>query len=113
MHRANNTQRGLVVLDESSYETSIQSLARDFRTDGHRWGQLYNLSDVPLFVDSKATRMIQWADLVAYAMRRYYEYGDSCYMDQIVGRFDAEGGVRHGLFHFRPISSPCNCYACR
>lgn len=32
-----NPQRGLVVLDESSYETSLQGLARDFRTLGTRW----------------------------------------------------------------------------
>ena len=44
LHRNDNTQRGLLVLDESSYETSIQSLARDFRVEGHRWGQLYSLA---------------------------------------------------------------------
>jgi hypothetical protein len=36
LHRANNTQRGIIVLDESSYETSLQGLARNFRTIGHR-----------------------------------------------------------------------------
>ena len=66
LHRNNDTQRGLIVLDDSSYETSLQSLAREFRTQGHRWGKLHNLSDVPLFVNSKATRMIQFADLIAY-----------------------------------------------
>jgi hypothetical protein len=113
LHRNNDTQRGLIILDESSYETSLQSLTREFRTDGHRWGQLYNLADVPLFVNSKSTRMIQFADLIAYALRRYYEHGEPALFDQISHRFDAEGGVLHGLIHYTPPNSQCNCYSCR
>jgi hypothetical protein len=108
-----NTQRGLIILDESSYETSLQQLARDFRTIGHRWGQLYNLSDVPLFVNSKATRMIQYADMVAHAIRRYYERGDSFLFDQFSRRFDSVGGVLHGLVHRTPTGTTCNCFSCR
>jgi hypothetical protein len=113
LHRLSNTQRGIIILDESSYETSLQRLARNFRTDGHRWGQLYNLAEVPLFVDSRATRMIQYADLVAYALRRYYERGESAYFDLLSHRFDSEGGVIHGLVHYAPANSGCNCLACR
>ncbi len=113
LHLQNDTQRGLIILDKSSYETSLQTLAREFRADGHRWGQLRNLSDVPLFVDSRATRMIQYADLIAYALRTYYERGDARYFDIISGRFDREGGVIHGLVHFAPNGSGCNCQACR
>ena len=113
LHRNGDTQRGLIILDESSYETSLQSLAHEFRTEGHRWGQLYNLSDVPLFVNSKATRMIQYADLVAYALRRYYVKGDSSLFDIISARFDVEGGVLHGLVHHVAQEHACNCFACR
>lgn len=113
LHNRGNTQRGLIILDESSYETSLQGLAKNFRTHGHRWGHLYNLTDVPLFVNSKATRMIQYADMVAYAVRRYYENGDATYFDLIAGRFDAEGGVLHGLTHYTPAGSGCNCLSYR
>jgi hypothetical protein len=113
LHRAGDTQRGLIILDESTYETSLQSLAHEFRTEGHRWGQLYNLSDVPLFVNSKATRMIQYADMVAYALRRYFVKGDSSLFDIISARFDAEGGVLHGLIHHVALEHACNCFACR
>jgi hypothetical protein len=113
LHAAGNTQRGLVILDKSTYETSLQQLARDFRTVGHRWGQLYNFSDVPLFVDSKATRMIQYADLVAHATRRYFEHGESKHFDIFSRRFDAEGGVLHGLTHYTPNGIVCNCFSCR
>src|SRR5579884_3947849 len=61
-----------------------------------------NISEVPLFVNSKATRMIQFADLVAFAIRNYYERGIARYMDLIKHRFDSEGGVVHGLVHFVP-----------
>ena len=113
LHRRKDTHRGLIILDQSSYETALQSLAHEFRTDGHRWGQLYNMADVPLFVNSRATRMIQLADLIAYALRRYYENGDATYFDLIAPRFDQEGGVLHGLIHYVTPGSGCNCHACR
>lgn len=113
LHKGGDTQRGLIVLDKSAYETSLQTLSVNFRKIGHRWGQLRNLSEVPLFVDSRATRMIQFADLVAHAVRRYYEKGDATYFDIIKGKFDAEGGVLHGLTHFTPLGTQCNCFACK
>jgi hypothetical protein len=113
LHKAGNTQRGLIILDESSYETSLQGLARHFHDEGHRWGKLHNLADVPFFVNSQATRMIQYADLVAHAVRRYYDKGDATYFDIISRRFDAVGGIVHGLTHYRPQDSECNCLACR
>lgn len=113
LHLLGDTQRGLIVLDESSYETSLQGLAQDFRRIGHRWGRLYNLADVPFFVNSRATRLIQYADLIAYAVRRYYEKGDATYFDIISHRFDAVGGVVHGLVHYKPAGTACNCFSCR
>lgn len=112
-HKQGNTQRGLIVLDESSYETSLQGLARDFRKHGHRWGNLHNIAEVPLFVDSRATRLIQFADLIAYALRRYYEFGEDDLSDIIKHKFDAVGGIIHGLSHFTPADQPCGCYCCR
>ncbi|MTW16385.1 DUF3800 domain-containing protein [Rhodoplanes serenus] len=113
LHRRDNTQRGLIILDKSTYETSLQGLARNFRTVGHRWGKLYNLAEVPLFVDSRATRMVQYADMVAYAVRRYFENGDAVLFDIIAPRFDSEGGVVHGLTHLKPSIQPCHCFCCK
>lgn len=112
MHKVGDTQRGLIILDKSSYETSLQALSLKFRTDGHRWGTLRNLAETPLFVDSAATRMIQYADLVAYALRRYYEQGDETYFNIIRRKFDAQGGVVHGLVHQIAPNENCNCHAC-
>jgi hypothetical protein len=105
LHRRGDTQRGVIVFDEATYETTIQSLARDFRTIGHRWGVLRNLAEVPLFLDSKASRLIQLADLVAYAVFRHFERSDSQFFDVIRDRFDRDGSVVHGL-HVKSATTP-------
>ncbi len=105
-------QRGLIVFDKSSYETSIQGFSREFRRTGHTWGVTRNIVDVPLFVDSKATRMVQYADLIAYSLRHAYEKGDSYYLDIIGDKFDRDGGTIHGLHHYTPIGSNCRCLIC-
>lgn len=97
MHNDGNTQRGLLVLDKSTRETRLQTLATEFRINGHRWGNLRNLVDVPFFVDSKATRLIQYADLVAYALWRKYQRRDHVFYEIVKDRFDNEGGIVHGL----------------
>ena len=113
LHHEGNTQRGLIVLDKSSQETRLQSLASEFRSLGHRWGIARNLADVPLFIDSRATRCIQYADLVAYAMWRKFEKSDDEFFNVIAGDFDSEGGVVHGLHHFKNLSDSCDCPACK
>lgn len=91
-------QRGIMVFDKSSTEQRIQTLARDFKYSGHSWGTTENYAEVPLFLDSRASRLIQLADLVAYAIFRHFEHKDSAFFDVIKDCFDAEGGVRHGLY---------------
>ena len=75
-------------------------------------GVVRNLADVPLFVDSRATRCIQYADLVAYAMWRKFEKGDGEFFDVIADSFDSEGGVVHGLHHFKRFDDACDCPVC-
>lgn len=112
--RGGERQRGLIVMDESKHEKPLQALARNFRVKGARWGKFRNLAEVPLFVDSKATRLIQLADLVAWSTFRKYEFSDGRFFDPLVHRFDADGGVIHGLYHVRgsTVVTPCHCPAC-
>ncbi|WP_233079207.1 DUF3800 domain-containing protein [Rheinheimera soli] len=91
-------QRGLMILDKSSTEMRIQNLAREFKYSGHTWGQTKNYAEVPVFLDSKASRLIQLADIVAYAIFRNFEHNDPRWFDIIKHCFDAEGGVTHGLY---------------
>ncbi|MEJ0057243.1 MAG: DUF3800 domain-containing protein [Bacteroidota bacterium] len=60
-------------------ESTIQNLASNFRTIGHTWGILRNFSEVPLFLDSRASRLIQLADLIAYSTYRKYASNDDQY----------------------------------
>jgi len=91
-------QRGLILLDKSSTELRIQTLAREFKYSGHSWGKTKNYAEVPVFLDSKASRLIQLADLVAFALYRFHEANDNSFYDIIRHRFDNEGGVEHGLY---------------
>jgi hypothetical protein len=116
LQRLNNrnsreSQRGLIVMDESKHERPLQALARHFRVNGGRWGRFRNLAEVPLFVDSRASRLVQLADLVAYATWRKYEHSDGRFFDPIISKFDADGGVLHGLVHRRGRNE-CYCPAC-
>ncbi|MFM7592766.1 MAG: DUF3800 domain-containing protein, partial [Isosphaeraceae bacterium] len=98
LHKAGDTQRGVILFDKSTYETTIQSLASDFRTIGHQWGIIRNFSEVPLFLDSKASRLIQLADLIAYSIYRFYERGENKFYSLVEDRFDSHGGTKHGLY---------------
>lgn len=110
--RANgDRQRGLVILDKSAHETTLQEMAVAFRTLGPRWGVIRNLADTPLFIDSRASRVIQLADHVAYAVFRRYQSGDTQYLDRIAAKFHAEDGIVHGLAHMEPGNRQCMCIA--
>lgn len=112
-HNKQESHHGLIIFDKSSHETSLQGLASDFRREGTRWGStLHNLQEVPLFVDSKASRLIQLADHVAYAVYRRYEAHDLNYFNVIEKHFDSEGAKIHGLVHKQFINENCTCPAC-
>ncbi|NII25771.1 DUF3800 domain-containing protein [Pseudoflavitalea sp. X16] len=105
-------QKGLLILDESSHETTLQGLAKNFRTIGTQWGSIRHLADTPFFVNSKASRIIQLADHVAYAVFRRYNTGDAQYFDIIAHKFFQTDGVFHGLAHKQKQNHQCMCQAC-
>jgi hypothetical protein len=93
-----DAQRGIIIFDKSSTEQRIQTLAREFKYSGHTWGKTRNYAEVPVFLDSRASRLIQLADLVAFALFRVYEHQDATFFDVIKHCFDSEGGTEHGLY---------------
>jgi hypothetical protein len=97
LHLSGRTQRGIMIFDKTAIEPRIQTLAREFKTAGCKWGRTRNYAEVPLFLDSKASRLIQLADLIAFALFRHFEHGDSKYFDVIRHCFDEDAGVLHGL----------------
>lgn len=106
-------QRGLIIFDQSAHETALQQLVRNFRDVGTRWGVIKNLADVPLFVDSRSSRLIQLADHVAYSVFRFYEHDDNTYLKVVLPKFHADiGGTIHGLIHKQMVEPKCMCPAC-
>lgn len=90
----------MMLFDESSTEKQLQKLAREFKQNGHTFGKTRNYAEVPVFLDSRASRLIQLADLVAYSIFRHFEHADSQYWDILKGRFDVDEGVKHGFMLF-------------
>jgi hypothetical protein len=99
-----DAQRGLVLFDNSTTERRIQTLAREFKYVGHTYGKTRNYAKVPVFLDSRSSRLVQLADLVAFALFRFHEYGDEQFYTLIKHRFDSEGGVEHGLYRYTDLS---------
>jgi hypothetical protein len=97
LHLQGDTQRGLMIFDRKDGERRIQELASEFRRVGHTWGVLKNLAEVPVFMDSRASRLLQLADLVAYSVFRRLQNEDTSFFSVIEERFDQSSGVVHGL----------------
>ena len=90
-------QRGLVIFDKADFENNVQLLSHQFKHDGHANGRLRNFAEVPLFIDSRASRLIQMADMVAYWIFRRYESKDDRGFKLIEPYLHSYSGVKHGL----------------
>lgn len=106
------SHKGLIVFDKNAYESSLQTLQIKFREQGTRWRNVRNIREVPFFVDSRASRLIQLADHVAYSVFRRYNAGDLTYFNCIEDRFDTYQGTIHGLSHKQLNNPGCTCPAC-
>lgn len=87
----------MYIFDKTAYEEKLQALSTVFKHRGHALGKLRNFAEVPLFLDSKASRLIQMADLIAYWIFRYYQSGDDRGYRLIAPHFHRVRGVQHGL----------------
>ena len=112
LEAAGDKQRGLMIFDQSRHEKTVQALMTQFRTTGASFGRVKRLAEVPLFTDSKITRMLQLADFVAYAVYRRYESGDASYFDMILPAFHEASGIVHGLVHLHADHKTCYCPGC-
>jgi hypothetical protein len=106
------SHKGLIVFDNSAYEGSLQKLSLEFRKEGTRWRNIKNIREVPFFVDSKASRLIQLADHIAYAVFRRYNANDLNYFNCIEDRFDKYSNTIHGLCHKQTSNPNCTCPSC-
>lgn len=113
----NLNNRGLVIHDRRVVaERDIQSWTSEWRAAAGRIGRLMNLADVPLFADSRATRLLQVADLVSYSLFRRFTPGRSAEASftTLWPAFHAEKGQVHGCIHFSPSfgQGACECEPC-
>jgi hypothetical protein len=111
---------GLLILDRDySTEPVIAQQFERLRQDGHPWGQLRHVIDIPFSASSEQLGGLQAADICAYAVRRYLDKGavigsyEERNFQRIFHRFDQDArGRLHGLRHFIQAGS-CSCLICQ
>jgi len=107
--------KGLVIIDASGRDAQIRDIMGEFDRKGTTHGFLGNIVDVPHFADSAHTRMLQIADMVAYAGGRYFNSSDRKLLDMVLPRIDraSANGRRTGLKHLVDRTKhDCPCIAC-
>ena len=108
-----DAQTGLIVVAESTYRKNLELQARRIAKEGHRWGEIHNLADIPYFAPAENTRLLQLADFIANAVFGKYESGHSQNFDRIAPKFDQDDSGRiHGLVHIARDRDNCYCPAC-
>lgn len=114
LHHKKDSHRSLVIADNSSYEFLVQTLAGKWKATGTttKAGRIHSLAEVPLYVDSRASKIVQAADFVAWGLWNYYENGHPEYLSKINRRFDSLDGVQHGVTHLNRKHESCVCIPC-
>jgi hypothetical protein len=67
---AGDPHNGIAIADETHLERQIQGWTEGWRETATALGRLDHLADVPLFANSRATRLLQAADLIAWSVWR-------------------------------------------
>jgi hypothetical protein len=110
---------GLLIIDHDTYEGSLQAQFASIRKDGHSFGHLTHVIDVPFFASSERVSALQLVDVCAYVIRRYLDTGarpgshEERQFKSIFPKFDRDThGKLHGVRHYIP-SGICDCMICR
>ena len=109
--------RCIALLDRSpGLESRLQNLMRRWKdqgsTTGAAIGPMQAYVEVPLFIDSSQSRLVQLADFVANTVNRFYTRGDADLFDILLPAFFAYDGTIHGLVHLVAGYQTCPCPAC-
>jgi len=98
--KTSRAERGIAIFDKTTLEHQFQMWSQVFQKTGNHWGNtLKNFVEVPLFLDSKMSRLIQLADIIAYSLFRKYESNDNSYFSIIQNCFDKDPiSGDHGLY---------------
>jgi hypothetical protein len=110
-HKLQRTTKGLLIIDRYR-EDYYKQLLSTFRQNGTKYGYLGNIVDIPYFARCRETPMLQLADMVSYALYRYYEKKDDRYLKMILPRiYKTLDGKMFGLKHITKVK-PCDCISC-
>jgi hypothetical protein len=103
--------KGLLIMDRSGRESRVRELMAEFDAQGTSRGYLGNIVDVPYFADSSHTRMLQLADLLAFAGGRYFNANDCNYLNMVSCRIDKQSPASElvGLKHIVARGFDCTC----
>ena len=108
-----NIDLGILVQDQNDTAAHrLTQLARRYHMKGTRYSTVSRLVETPLFVDSTLTSMVQLADLCSFAVRRFFEKGQTDFFDRVYSRFDRSAGKLVGLRHFTG-KEKCSCKVCK
>lgn len=111
--RRGDPHNGVLVADRSRYEKTLEAwvevarLRRARPQDDPR--RLHALAEAPFFVDSKITRLMQLADLVAHALYRAYNADDWSWATTVMPSLITPDPRR--IVHFTGDAN-CRCPAC-
>jgi hypothetical protein len=111
-HAAGDSHRCVAISDETRLEHRLQLLMQAWRTTTGRVRRLSAFAEVPLFADSTASRLLQFADFVAHWTYRRYEAEDASVFAVFSKLFDQADGIVHGLVHMTGGRAVCPCPGC-
>jgi hypothetical protein len=103
---------GMLVHDQNQTASkNLTAVMRGFHKKGTAYSTIPQIIETPLFVDSELTSMVQAADLVGYALRRFLEKHEADLFDRVYPRFDRRGEHLVGLRHYT-AKVQCVCRIC-
>lgn len=103
---------GLLIHDECESVTipHVNNMRRFYRRGTFK-SAVKHIIETPLFVSSSHTNMVQLADVCAYAIRRYYDSGESELYTPLKARADRVGADIVGFNHYT-ADKHCPCELC-
>ncbi|MHB1469463.1 MAG: DUF3800 domain-containing protein [Solirubrobacteraceae bacterium] len=111
--RQGEPHNGVLIADRGKYERMLEAWVEVARGRYRRPQQddrrLYALAETPFFVDSKSTRLMQLADLVAHSVFRGYNFDDWSRARTLVPTLTGDGAAR--LLHLTGDGA-CECPGC-
>jgi hypothetical protein len=111
-----NPTTGIVIVDEAPHQKVLEAAMRLYHQQGTPWKDssrnFHHLAELPLFTDSRNTRLLQLADFITHVTFRQYDRGQKTVFNMLLPSFDRHEGHLHGLTHWCHEPRICKCSSC-